>query len=966
MYIPLIIKTDYSLLSSLITVKKLVNKAKKYNYKAIGITDTTINTSIEFYNECIKNNIKPIIGIEVQIKDNIFYLYCKNYEGYKNLCKLSTLITQNELNTNLLKKYNNNLICILPYKYNKLYKGLNNIYKDIFIGCNNINELNSVKNGVFINEILSLNKEECKYINYLNMIKDGSTSNDYEFINYNNNYLYSNEEIKNIVNDYSIYEKIYNLIDLKIEKQNDLLPKYVLKDEYNYLKKLCILGLNKRFNNNVLDKYYKRLEYELNTINDMGFCNYFLVVYDYVKWAKTNNILVGPGRGSAAGSLVSYSLGITEVDPLKYDLLFERFLNKERVSMPDIDIDFEDIRRDEVINYTKEKYGLKKVSNIITYSTLASKQVIRDVGRVLNISSILIDKLSKSIEDKNLGFIYNNKEEIKTLIDNNKDLKKLYEVVLVLEGIKKNNSVHAAGIVMSSCDLDEVIPLVKTDTGYLTGFTMNYLEDLGLLKMDFLGLKNLNIISEVVKSINHDIKFSLKNIPLDDTKTLNIFKNVNTTGIFQFESNGMRKFLSNLKVDSFNNLVDAIALFRPGPIDNISSYIKRKHNLEKTTYLHDDLIPILSSTYGIIIYQEQIMQISQKLANYTFSEADILRRAMSKKKTEIMDLEKDKFITNCINNGYNKEISERTWNFIYKFASYGFNKSHSVSYSIISYQLAFLKAHYPLYFISYLLTNVISSDIKTNEYIKEAKKNNIEVLKPCINLSVDKYIIDNNKIICPLNIIKGINSLVVNEILSKRTSKFIDFYDFIKKCYSKTINKEVIEKLIYAGVFSSFSYNKKTLINLVDDAINYAELCSDLEDDLIDKPIVKEFEEFDSDILIKKELDIFGFYYSTHPISKYKNDKSLSIKNIKINSKIELILLVNSVKEINTKKNEKMAFYNCSDEDNNIDLVIFPNVYKDCVDIKENSIIKIAGNVEKREEKIQILVNNIKDLTNVE
>ena len=975
MYIPLQIKTNYSLLSSLITIKKLIKKCIDYNIKAVAITDTNMSYVMEFYNECIKNNIKPIIGLEINIKDKndnlkTILLYAKNKKGYQNLIKLSTINSERNIVGKDLVTYKDNLICIIPYLSSGIYPSLKKVFKDIFIGYKDKlerNNLNNVPNTIFINNVLYLDKNDSTYLNYLYMIRDGKKERETEILKFYNNHLMTLEEVNNITRDLKNMQKIYDMCNIEFKKSNKaFLPQYRKEnDEYKYLTNLCVLGLKKRLKNALNNKYINRLKYELEIVNQMGFCNYFLIVYDYVRFAKSHDILVGPGRGSAAGSLIAYSLGITDIDPIKYDLLFERFLNPERVTMPDIDMDFQFDRRDEVVNYCVEKYGLKSVANIITYGTLGAKQVIRDVARVLDLPNKLIDRVVKFIDKESLVELYEKNLEFKKLMDSSNDLKKLYDISSHLEGLKRHSSIHAAGIVMSSYELDNLIPLVKNTTGtYLTGYTMEYLEDLGLLKMDFLGLKNLTIISDVSKAIyeNEQIKLDLNNLDLNDKKTLNIFYTVNTEGIFQFESEGMKNFLRNLRITSFDDIVAAIALFRPGPMEMIPTYIKRKQGKEKIDYIHPDLENILKNTYGIMIYQEQIMQIANIMADYSLGEADILRRAMSKKKIDILNKEQEKFINNSIKKGYTKEISEKVYNLIMKFANYGFNKSHSVAYSMISYQMAYLKAHYPGYFLANLLNNVIGSEIKTKDYMLEVKLNKIDILKPDINKSTNKYIVENQNIICPLSIIRNVGVMVTSEILKEREKKeFISFMDFVKRTYSKSVNRSVLESLIYAGCFEKFEYNKHTLINSIDLAINYAELARDLDESLIDPPEIEILEEFSDDILMKKELEVYGFYLSMHPLSKYKDNNSLNINKLNrfIGKTVSLFAIIENTKEIETKKKDKMAFFKVVDEYNSIDLTLFPSVYVNYQELEVNTIVEVIGKVESRNDKLQIIVDKI-------
>ena len=540
-------------------------------------------------------------------------------------------------------------------------------------------------------------------------------------------------------------------------------------DEKKYLVDLCVYGLKKRLNNNVPESYVIRLKHEIDIIIKMGFCNYFLVVWDYVKYAKKNGILVGP-RGSAASSLVSYSLGITDVDPMKYDLLFERFLNPQRITMPDIDMDFDAEKRYKVIDYVKEKYGLNRVCEIITFSNLLAKQVIRDLARIFDVSTFKVDNLLKNFDDKKSLKEQLLNSSVKKMLDD-QELRKMYEVALHLEGLKRHTSIHAAGIIISSKDLRNYVPLTLNSDGiYICGYTMNYIEDLGLLKMDFLGLKNLTIIDKVLCRVN---KIKFNDIPLDDKKTYDLFATGDLTGIFQFETMGMRKFITELKPDNINDLIAAVALFRPGPIDNIPSYIARKHGKEKVTYVNDCLKSILEPTYGIIIYQEQIMQIASKMAGFSYGQADVLRRAMSKKKQDVLLAQKDNFIKGSIKNRYEKKTALSVYELILKFANYGFNKAHSVCYAIIGYKIAYLKTHFPLEFMCEILNNYIGVSSKTKTLLNECKRLDVEIIKPTINNTSCNYEIIEGKIVYPLSMIKGIGTLTCRQIVDERVANIL-------------------------------------------------------------------------------------------------------------------------------------------------------------------------------------------------
>ena len=970
-YTPLQVKTSYSILSSLNEIKKLVSLAKDYGYQALAITDENNMFGVmEFYLECKKNNIKPIIGIELTTANTILLLYAKNQNGYKNLIKLSTIKSDRELTFEDLNNYKDDIILIMPYSSyeEKIY----NIYEDKCIGYNTIEEKDLIKDKkVFINNIKYLKKQDSIYLDYLTMIKESKVLGEYPLNKNNINYLLTKEQISLLTDDKDIKNTIdiINKCNLDLTYTPDLLPIYDKNiDSQKHLYDLSHKGLLRRLNNNVPKEYFDRLDEELKVINEMGFNDYFLIVYDYVLYAKKNNILVGPGRGSAAGSLVSYTLGITDIDPIKYNLLFERFLNKERITMPDIDIDFDANKRMEVIDYVTNKYGNKKVVGIITFNTLGAKQVIRDVGRVLNINQRLIDTIAKMCT-KDLSTSYKENKNLKKLIDNSDELKKLYDISIHLEGLPRHISVHAAGVVMSNKDIDETIPLYKNQLGmYVTGYSKDYLEQLGLLKMDFLGISNLTLLDEVINNIKktEKINITFQNIPLDDKKTIELFKNGDTDGIFQFESPGMIKFLKKLKACSFNDIYAAISLYRPGPMDSIDDYIKRKEGKVKIDYIHPDLEPILRETYGIIIYQEQIMQIACTIAGYTLGEADILRRAMSKKKEDILIKEKEKFVNKSLSRGYNIDTINKVYDIILRFANYGFNKSHAVAYSVISYKMAFLKAHFYPYFMVSLLTNSINNESKTNLYIARLRQKNIKVLLPNINLSQSKYITKNNEIICPLSIIRNVGTSITTLILKEREkSPFKDFIDFTLRMSGANINKKVLTSLILSGAFDTFGYNKRTLINNLDNILNYVDLAKDSGLIEIEPPIIDEFDEYNKDELIKHELNTFGFYLTYHPVSKYKDTNSNNTLLLdKYNDKyIELILEINSIKEVITKNNDVMAFVKASDEYKAVDLTLFPKTYQDNKNIENYDIIKIYGKVEKRFDNYQIIVSKIINLT---
>ena len=977
MYIPLFNTSNYTLLSSLLKIEDIITYAKNNNISSIAITDINMFGTMEFIKKCEENNIKPIIGLNIILAEDNFILLAKDYSGYKSLIKLSTIQNERKINEEDLNTYNKNVISIIPYYSRNLWEKLEKIYLDIYLGYQNKKEQLEAsiitKKIVFIRQSLYLNKEDKDILPYLYRIRDGKNILDkveYDIenheLNIENIQLLSNQEgIDNT-------EKIANQCNLVFPPTKNLLPIYDCDNPEKYLFDLCRLGLNKRLEGNVSNEYKERLAYELKIIVEMGFCNYFLVVYDFIRFAKKNKILVGPGRGSAAGSLVAYSLGITDIDPIKYDLLFERFLNPERKTMPDIDTDFPDDKRDLVIDYVKEKYGEKRVSGIITFGTMASKQVIRDVSRVLNIPLYKVDGLCKFIPNntkENLSKIYNNNEAFRVRVDSDINLTEMLKIAVKIEGFPRHTSSHAAGIVMSQIDLDEIIPLMRVDNMYLTSYSMEYLEQLGLLKMDFLVIKNLTLIDNIIKDIKEEknIEIVFSKIPLDDKETLKLFETANTCGIFQFESTGMRNFLRKLKPNTFEDIFAAIALFRPGAALNIDSYIKRKHKEEPISYLDPSLENITKNTYGFLIYQEQIMQVANQFAGYSLGEADILRRAMSKKKLDLLQGEKEKFIKKSIEKGHTYEKAKKIFDLILNFAGYGFNKSHSVVYSIIAYKMAYLKCHYKTIFFSNLLSNVIGSETKTHEYILEAKANNIEIEKPTINNSESKYIIKDNKIIYPISNIKGIGSVVSEQIKkAKEAGQFTNIFDCFSRLYISGIGKKTFETLILADVFKEFNYNRATLIYNLDNLFNYAELTKDIDPSLVIKPEIEYQNEYNNNILLEKEKEVFGFYLSSHPITIYRKENPQCISLNKIdnyfNKKIDVLILVEKIKVITTKKGEKMAFITGSDETSTKEFILFPKVYKNYPNIGKGLLIKIRGQVEKRLDEIQVIVERIKIL----
>ncbi len=961
------VKTSYSILSSLIKIDELTKKAKELGYFSLAITDiNNMFGTYEFYLSCKKNGIKPIIGMEVNCNNDKFLLLAKNNAGYKNLIKVATKVSEGNIDNETLAEYSSDLILIMPFKYyNEL---IVSIFNEYYVGYTDIEDRNSIGDkAVFINNVSYLEKNDYKYLDYLIMIRDDKKLGEFELNTFKDEHLLNSDEFYILTDDIvrNNMKSISDSCNVSLEYTSGLLPVY---DENvnasEFLRNLALKGIKKRLNDNVSDVYIERLDYELSVIEKMGFSDYFLVVWDYVKYAKFNNILVGPGRGSAAGSLVSYAIGITDVDPIKYDLLFERFLNPERVTMPDIDVDFDSNKRNLVTEYVTNKYGEKHAIGIITFNTLGAKQVVRDLARCMDISLPITDDICRSITSKDLSDSYIQGSKFYRIINSKRELKMLFDIGRHLEGLPRHISIHAAGIVMSRCPIDEVIPLYKNPIGiYTTAFSKDYLEPLGLLKMDFLGIDNLTLISNVIEEIRdkEKINITFERIPDNDKKALDIFYNVDTDGIFQFESPGMKRFLEKLKITSFDDIVLALALYRPGPMDNIDTFIKRRRGEEEITYIHPDLEPILKSTYGIIVYQEQIMQIARLMAGYSYGEADILRRAMSKKKEEILLKQKPKFISGCLSNGYDEETANKVYDLILKFANYGFNKSHSVAYAITSYRMAFIKAYFLKYFICAILTNCIGNEEKTNIYINRARKAGIKILPPDVNLSTNKYFAEGSSIRCPLSIIKSVGTISSNDIINEREKGlFKDFCDFVLRISGTSVNTRVITNLINAGAIN-LGYNRRTLIENLDSVLNYADIAKDAGIIEVEKPFILEYDDFSKKEIMENEVKTIGFYLTEHPISKYREDYKVSSLNISdyFDKRINLVVLIKRLKETMTKNNDVMTFITGEDEFGEVALTVFPTVYRRFNNIEEGNVIQIVGKVERRFDKYQVIVDKI-------
>lgn len=1008
----LYVQTEYSILQSACKIKPLIEKLKEQQLHSCAIVDEgTMYGTIKFYQECNKNNIKPVIGLKVKYhyndKTNNLVLLAINNFGYQNLMKISSRLqlTNNNIDFEYLQKTTMGLIAILPYEESLVQKYLERndaknaiqtlellreIYSDFYIGLG----IKSITNSNFIDNYFKLLKNynyqfvalpkvsfinESDYDAYttLKAIKNNGVLVE-GIENDKNNYLHDVKSVETIYyNHYDMLEnttKIANMCNVQIEFGKYQLPLYESGlDSFAYLKELCSIGLEKRMQNFEYSydkrKYYDRLNYELNVINEMGFSDYFLIVYDYVKYAKKNNIFVGPGRGSAPASLVAYSLGITEIDPLYYNLLFERFLNKERLSMPDIDIDFPDDRRDEVIRYVGKKYGKNRVAHILTFGTFKIRQAINDCARVFKLNDVKTKEIYKHLQAVNTYKVYDNpslktlieaSSDLQLLMNNYEDINKVLTIACKIQDIPRNISTHAAGIVITKFDLVNYTPLDEgLDEIYQTQYEAKDLEALGLLKMDFLGLKNLTNIAKTIELIRKDIPdFTLPKNE-NDYDTYKMMREGDLTGVFQLESAGMRKVIMQLKTSTFDDITHALALYRPGPMDIIPSFIRRKFNEEKVEYPHKDLEPILKETYGMIVYQDQIMLIACKFAGYTLGRADILRRAVSKKKKEVLEQERINFVESSVNRGYSSDTANMIYDYIVKFADYGFNKAHSVAYAKIAYLTAYLKCHYFAYYMSTLMTSFMGSSSEMLEYTKEATKKNVEVLNPNIKLSTDEFEVINGKIYFPLSIIKGLGEIKTKQCIEERTkAKFKGYEDFVERT-KDFLAISLLENIIYSGALDDFGLTKKAMIeNLksIIDRSNYGFIKDMIKTDYTD-------EEFSYGILQEKELEVIGinikYNFYQQFASFYSKYNLVKIANLSENKEARTIGTVKRVRETKAKNNETMAFVEITDDTSNIEIVLFPMIYQQIGKLQNGMILMISGKTQKRM-TLQIIVDRFK------
>ena len=1044
MFINLRTFSDYSIGQSVIKLSDLAKHCHKKNIPAIALTDyNNLFGSLEFSLECIKVGVQPIIGaiitINVGTEDNKnlcdILLLSKSRCGYENLMKLITTcylndsviphITLTDLFDNsdglILLSGNNGSPIEKLFNLEKKeeakklielfnYNFQNNFYLELSRSDNYFDyEFDKfIKNIALEKNIPIVATNPTQYISQtmqdaldtLICITTGRYLIEEERNKANPEaYLKSSRQMKKLFADIPEAIKNTEIIAKKctfiLQESKPLLPKFFTtkQQESEELIRQSKEGLDIRLKTTNYDiqerkLYFERLDYELSVINKMEFGGYFLIVSDFIKWSKKQQIPVGPGRGSGAGSIVAWSLQISDIDPIKFGLLFERFLNPERVSMPDFDIDFCQERRDEVINYVKKKFGEDKVAHIITFGKLQARAVLRDVGRVLQIPYMQVDKICKMVPSNpanpvTLKQAIDMDRELKFQSKNDPSIEKLTSISLKLEGVNRHISTHAAGIVIGNKELLKIVPLYKdsNSTMPMVQYSLKYAEKIGLVKFDFLGLKTLTVISwtcNLINKINKD--FDLQNIPLDDKKTYKMLSQGNCIGVFQFESSGMRETIKKIKPDNIGDLIALGSLYRPGPMDNIPSYINRKHGTEEIDYVHPLLETVLKETYGIIVYQEQVMEIAQILAKYTLGEADLLRRAMGKKIKEEMEAQRSKFITGCTDNNINKEKAEEIFNLVNKFASYGFNKSHAAAYAYISFQTAYLKANYPLEFIASSINLEIDNTDKIYLFIIEAKKFGIHILLPDVNYSKSEFSIENNKIRFGLTGLKGVGKKVIDLMVAERekNGKYIDIFDFIERLSDIGINKKILENLINSGAFDEFGISRKTLFMNIDILLKHS-ISNTHNDDQLDlffdttnnskyRPDLKHYTEWNEKEKLKVEFESFGYYISTHPIEKYKCffdrlniSQSTDIEKIQSSiSKIKLLGVL-TVKKIRSTPRGKYAFLQISDLNGIIDLAIFDEslLYKSNDLLVEGNSLYFSAEVRKDNSGVRIIVNNI-------
>ncbi|MBR5913244.1 MAG: DNA polymerase III subunit alpha [Selenomonadaceae bacterium] len=1047
-FVHLHVHTEYSLLDGAARIGNLLDAVKNFEMNAIAITDHgTMYGTIDFYKAAKKRGIKPIIGCEVYLapdsrhnrnyNDTKYFhlvLLAENNVGYQNLIKLVSLASlegfyyKPRVDKELLRQYHEGIIalsaCVNGEIQRAILEGnltraveLTEEYAAIFGQDNFFLEIQN--HG--LDEEKIVNEELIKISRQLNIglvatndvhyVKQSdSAAHDVLLCLQTNKLLTDENRLKFPSDDYYLKSpaQMYELFSdtpeacentVKIAERCNVefnfgemhLPEFSIPIGYansaDYLNELCRKKIYDRYDLPD-EKIFARLNYELDTIKRMGYADYFLVVQDFIDYAKKNNIAVGPGRGSATGSLVAYVLGITDIDPFKFDLIFERFLNPERVTMPDIDIDFCYLRREEVIDYVKKTYGESHVAQIVTFGTMAAKAAIRDVTRVLNIpyatGSRLVDMIPNELKitlDKALE----TSPKLKADYENNPQTRRIIDLARELEGLPRHASVHAAGIVISKLPLIDYVPLQNLKGTIVTQFDKDKIEELGLLKMDFLGLRTLTIIDDARNNIrkNSGVEIDISTIPTDDEATAKMLSSGDTGAVFQMESAGMTKLVRDLKPTCFQDLIPTIALFRPGPLGSgmVKDFIDGKHGLRKPVYLHPKLEPILRETYGVILYQEQVMQIVQALAGFTLGQADILRRAMAKKKISILAAQKENFLKGCMANGIEISLAEKIFGLLEHFADYGFNKSHSAAYGWLAWQTAYLKAHYPAEYIAATLSSVMDSD-KIAVYIDLAKRMGIKILTPDVNSSGVKFQAEENKIYFALSAVKNLGESAIKGVVEVRETggRFKSLTDFCMRIDLKKFTSQAVENLIRCGAFDSINNNRAALLKVSEQILSFARMRNGGENLLFDSTKSFEAEEKNISSKIKTskkncldwERETLGFYISGHPLEdfskileNFKGIADIKGENLTAKTTVKIGGLLTDYRQIMTKNHEPMAFITIEDFQDNISVVIFPKIFMSCEEfLIEEKVLVIEGKTDFSRGEINILADKVTPIEN--
>jgi DNA polymerase-3 subunit alpha len=1050
-YVHLHVHSEYSLLDGASRIEQIVNEAKNQGMNSLALTDHGVMYgAIPFYKACLAHQIKPIIGVEAYVtnqaldekmvkgKQELYHLVllAETYTGYQNLMKLTTqahfegFYYKPRMIKEWLREYGEGIICLsaclagevqqaLLHDQTEKAKSIALEHQQIFGRDNYFLELQdhgmaeqkkvnarliqlSQETGiplVVTNDVHYTYQKDAVAHDCLLCIGTAKKVQDEQRLKFPSPHFYlkSMEEMRKLFpHVQEAYQNTVSIADrctVEIPLGQEILPEYPVPagmTAMEYLREKCEQGIQERYAS-VSEDSKKRLDYELHVIGQMGYADYFLIVWDFMRFAHEQGIITGPGRGSAAGSLVAYVLNITNVDPIKYKLLFERFLNPERVTMPDIDIDFSDRRRDEVIRYVVNKYGVDHVAQIVTFGTMAAKASIRDVGRALDIPLSKVSRVAKNIPGGpgvTLEKARAASETLRQIIEEDEEVKQLFQIAEQLEGTARHTSTHAAGVVISKEPLTHYVPLQEGQEGVpLTQYAMEELEEIGLLKMDFLGLRNLSLLEEILAIVNQGREamdfLMLDQIPLEDQATFELLGEGDTSGIFQLESDGMRSVLKRLCPTSFEDVIAVLALYRPGPMQNIPLFIDAKYGRVDVDYPHEDLKPILEDTYGVIVYQEQIMQIASTMAGFSLGEADLLRRAVGKKKRDILEEEREHFVQGCLKQGYDAEVAEHVYDLIVRFADYGFNRSHSAAYAVIAYQLAYLKAHYPVAFLASLLSMSVGHQDKMSDYMAQATRRGIEILPPSVVHSGPHFSIDQGKIRFGLSVIKNVGMTAIKEMLTERKKRpFKNLLDFCHRVNVRVCNRRVLESLAFAGAFDELDMHRAQALANLDSILEMAEQAQGLRDsdqlfffadELPDDYQWANVPPYSQLETLRVEREVLGFYLSGHPLDTYReiaqSYQALFItqtNQMESSSTVRTIGYVNKVKRIKTKKGEVMAFVQLEDQGSELEMVVFPNVFKLYPTLyEEGNVLFVEGKIEEKqkEDGIQLIANKVIELS---